>query len=83
MRNMYTDAIEVQNASNLSGILRSWIAHLDAIRAEGRDINAHPVNVLFADKVYSLMGYGSRYSEAYVACEAESSKATARESVSA
>lgn len=61
--NMYADALEVQNACNLSGILHSWAAIMTKIREEasalgkGSDyINTHPVNVLFADKVRSLTG---------------------------
>lgn len=90
MRNMYADAVQCQDACNLSGVLKSWATYLDAIWAEARAqnkgtdfVNNHPVNVLFADKLYSLTGYGSRFSEAYAACKAEMDKANARESVSA
>jgi len=78
--NMYADALQVQNACNLSGVLRSWLEALDTIRAEGgttgstQAFNEHPVNVLYADKVYSLCGYGSHFS---AACEvAEAKQAT-------
>lgn len=66
-------AIDVQNACNLSGVVLSWARAMQQITAENPNIgtaarNTHPVNVLFADKVYSLTGYGQQFSQAYQAC---------------
>lgn len=71
-RNIYADAIQVQDACNLSGVVKSWAEAMDAIWAEARAqgkgtdyVNTHPVNVLYADKVYSLTGYGREFGAAY------------------
>lgn len=73
--NIYRDAIEVQNASNLSEVLKSWARAIDTIWEEihaakgGTDtFNNHPVNVLFASKVNSLTGYEQNFSRAYEVC---------------
>ncbi|MHA2265432.1 MAG: hypothetical protein ACXAEN_23840 [Candidatus Thorarchaeota archaeon] len=58
----YQDAIQVQDACNLSGVLYSWARHMKTLRDimwnENKDqewLNTHPVNVLFASKVSSLV----------------------------
>lgn len=66
----YQLALQVQDASNLSGVLISWERDIrplvwEDVRANGGDFNTHPLNVLFASKVNSLTGYGQRFSEAY------------------
>jgi hypothetical protein len=71
--NVYRDALLVQDASNPSGIARSLVEVIDAIKAEpeydGTDyVCSHPAFVLFASKLESLAGYGHRYSEAYAEC---------------
>lgn len=57
------DALVVQNACNLSGVVFSWARHMQAVcdaanqYGKGTDWkNHHPVNVLFASKVASLTG---------------------------
>ena len=57
------DALACQDASNASGILKSWAEHIDAIWAEVRaegggtsEFANHPANVLFADKMAQLTG---------------------------
>ena len=60
-KNDYQTALDVQNACNLSGVIRSW-AEITAriwedIRAGNggtREFNLHPINVLFASKVQAL-----------------------------
>lgn len=72
-----TDALQCQNACNLSGVVHSWAEHLDALWAKAHDlgrgtdwVNTHPVNVLFASKVSALTGgdSGHRYFDAEDAC---------------
>ena len=87
MRNIYQDALDVQNACNLSGVLKSWASHVDAIWTEvranpqsGTDaFNHHPVNVLFASKVASLTGSESTngFHEAYEVCTQRAPKSAA------
>ena len=55
-------ALDVQNACNLSGVVRSFaeVTHvlwLEASKLEkGTDwVNQHPISVLFADKIASLV----------------------------
>ena len=62
-RRDYETAMHVQNACNLSGVVRSWAEMMPKIWAEananslGTDyVNCHPINVLFASKVASLTG---------------------------
>ncbi len=81
-RNIYADALQVQNASNLSGVVKSWAEAMEPIWAEARAlgkgtdyVNTHPVNVLFAEQVYHLTGYSSSYSSAYAQCKAKEASA--------
>jgi len=76
-----SEALQVQNACNLSGILNSWLASVRRLRALcpslGTDqINRHPINRLWASKVHDLAGMGlsdiDRYGEASDWCENES-----------
>lgn len=54
------DALQVQDACNLSGVARAFVRAIDALHAAGiRDTderNRHPVAVLFAHKLASLAG---------------------------
>ena len=70
-------ALDVQNACNLSGVVRSWSEALSAVWDEARRsghgtdwVNTHPVSVLFSDKVLSLTGSdrSDAYRDAYSAC---------------
>ena len=57
-----SDAIAVQNACNISGILAAWSRAQTAIRAATRSseaMAAHPIQLLFLSKITSLMGVGS------------------------
>jgi uncharacterized protein YfaT (DUF1175 family) len=84
-KNLYQDAIELQDASNASGVVH-WLSRealpfiWNEIRQEDgtgtADVNAHPIMVLTVDKLASLAhmnDYGStsldRYAEAYRLCE--------------
>jgi hypothetical protein len=74
------DALQVQDACNLSGVARGFVRAIDALRAGGvTDTDAvrrHPVAVLFAHKLASLAGVEpmsegdtSRYFRASRECE--------------
>ncbi len=80
----YQDAILVQNACNLSGIVLSFSRVMSKIwgeaRATGNDntnwVNTHPIAVLYANKVGSLAKSEDfqSYSDAYNECQAEAKK---------
>ena len=60
--NMYQEALDVQNASNLSGVAHSLANITSKVWAEVRetggteDVNKHPVIILFLDKMNQLAG---------------------------
>ncbi len=61
--NIYQQALDAQNAVNLSGVVHSWHLMLDQIWVKARVgnhgtdwVNEHPVNVLMANKVAALAG---------------------------
>lgn len=67
---MYQDALDVQNACNLSGVLFSFARHMQTLCDLGLDTdakNAHPVSILFSSKIASLTGSEGldTFSEAY------------------
>lgn len=72
----YKQALEVQEACNLSGVVHSFDAILSRLWDEARRlgkgtdwVNTHPICVLFADKISSLTcRSGNCYSEAYEKC---------------
>ncbi len=58
----YQHALQVQDACNLSGVLYDWARHMKVLRKvmwntkkDQEWLNSHPVNILFADKVASLV----------------------------
>ena len=75
----YADAIAVQDACNLSGVVHSFsniVSRLwdeARVTGEGTDwVNQHPICVLFADKIASLTRVGvddiEGYTQAYNIC---------------
>lgn len=76
------DAIAVQDACNSSGVARSMVEAMDAIRASGDAIrgayghpNRHPIVFLYLYKLMSLNGHEpldlwDEYDAAVKACEA-------------
>lgn len=59
LQQLAADAITIQDASNLSGLVYSWAEAMDELRevmptASTETINRHPINKLWAYKVYSL-----------------------------
>jgi hypothetical protein len=76
------DAILIQNACNISGVARSFVEAIDAIRESGTqgqsnyDIAHHPIVTLFVSKFASLNGTDclcsdcmDTFSRAMKACE--------------
>jgi hypothetical protein len=55
----YKSALLIQDACNLSGVLKEWAKHTGALIEDaggtGESFRQHPVNVLFLSKVTSLM----------------------------
>jgi hypothetical protein len=76
------DAIAVQNACNASGVIHSLLEAIQAIREANpgistREVNTHPIVVLFVSKLQSLCGHEclcsaclDAYSVANERCEA-------------
>lgn len=67
------DALDVQNACNLSGVVHAFSRAMAVIRENTNgtaEANHHPIAVLFADKIASLTGsqMGNEYGKAYAAC---------------
>jgi hypothetical protein len=69
-------ALQVQDACNISGVVRSMVQVIDAIRDGGtRSISEHPAVYLFAYKVMALTGHEpldqwEAYGAAETACKA-------------
>ena len=79
MQDVAKDALLVQNACNLSGVVHSFSAAVTVLR-EQRDctgsnwVNQHPVSVLFTVQIASLAGVPTDlsltdYAKAYEECE--------------
>ena len=73
----YADAMLVQDACNLSGVVHSFSRVMSRIRADcdsTQESNRHPIAILYSDKIASLTGtsrkHGARdFSAAYDVCE--------------
>jgi hypothetical protein len=91
MMNIYKEAIEVQDACNLSGVIHSFSKVMDEIWKEAKDngegtyyVNHHPVAIMFSSKISSLTGQNEVYGEpehhsvnkAYVICEEKQHEVT-------
>ena len=91
MRNIYEDAILVQDACNLSGVVHSLAKAMDVIRKEADELgegtqymNTHPVVILFVDKLQSLSGSNdpSAFSRAYDKCQKMAELTAKKEGIS-
>ena len=79
-------AMEVQDACNLSGVVRSFAQITETLWAEARKqghgtdwVNQHPISKLFADKLASLAGVQDNvmaFSRAWDECLALSKEQT-------
>ena len=72
----YQDALMIQDACNLSGVVHSWATILSEMVKDGMDTETiwhHPINILFSSKVASLTGSENfdNFSKAYVECQKE------------
>lgn len=66
----YQEALDVQNAPNLSGIVRSFCDVMNRIwfdnHSHGTDaVNNHPIARMFAEQILFLTGGGMGNSETY------------------
>ncbi len=80
----YKDALDVQDACNLSGVVRSFSRVLDLIWKEANElslgtayVNRHPISVMYSSKIASLTGseMPAEFSEAYRLCQERSVRA--------
>lgn len=71
-------ALDVQDACNLSGVVRSFATVTETLWEEARRlnqgtdfVNRHPISILFSSKIESLTHSGSvrEFSQAYEACK--------------
>jgi hypothetical protein len=72
--NIYKDAIEVQNACNLSGVAHSLAdvcSHIMRTGGDSETIKTNPAVILFVDKLNSLLNRPSlkEFHTAYMKCE--------------
>jgi len=81
---MWQEAIDVQSACNLSGVVHAYAKILSVLcktTQSTNERNRHPVCVLFSSKIASLTGSEDtqRTADAYTACvrQAELSRQTA------
>lgn len=81
LKELAQEALDVQDACNLSGVIHGWSRSITDLRAiveketgasfSTDTLNRHPVNVLWADKVASLAGVTTasvRTFDAYYKC---------------
>ena len=70
------EAIDIQNACNLSGLVHGWSRSISRLRKlcpdlDTNGINRHPINFLWADKLADLAGVSGAimaYSDAMDSC---------------
>ncbi len=80
IKTLAREAIGIQNACNLSGLVHGWSRAVTNLREaleeetgkviSTEEFNQHPINVLWASKLSDLAGIGpggTEYSDAYVA----------------
>ena len=76
--NWAKDAIEVQDASNLVGVVNSFIEMLRVMRIgfmmDEKEVRNHPAVILFSDKIADMTNRPGPddYHKAYHACKARS-----------
>jgi hypothetical protein len=77
MADLAQEALDVQGACNLSGLVFGWARAMARFNELNPDMatderNMHPIHVLWADKCVSLSSalFGGYYAECYAACEA-------------
>jgi hypothetical protein len=70
IKELAQEALNVQHASNLSGVVHGWSRSITELREllhnPGTDeINHHPINKLWASKVHDMTGMGLSDMEAF------------------
>jgi len=72
----YQEALWVQDACNLSGVVHSFSTIMSKIKGSTEERNKHPIAVLFSSKIASLTGSdnGLEFSKAYDRVKAELQK---------
>lgn len=81
LQELAKQALQVQDASNLSGVVISWADAIRELRATLREhhavtdthaINTHPINVMWSSKVGSMTGSESMLTlaQATIECQA-------------
>ena len=80
-RNHYQDAIDVQDACNLSGVARSFVQAIDWVRKQPEYAGSeyerkHPIIVMFVSKLASMVDVETMeaFGKAYAACKDEARK---------
>lgn len=75
MERLARDAINVQDACNLSGVTRSFAQAMSDLRRiipdKGTDFyNTHPIAIMYSDKIASLTGSNTKlaFADAYDFC---------------
>ena len=75
IKEMATEALRVQDASNLSGVVHCWSEVLtnlwEIARKDNHDtkwVNEHPISKLFAEKCYDLSKANLNSLEAFEEC---------------
>lgn len=68
LKKLAQEALDVQDASNLSGIVHSFAEALTNLRQldpklSTQDVNRHPIALLYASKITSLTGYNDDQSD--------------------
>jgi len=76
LKKAYQNALLVQSACNLSGVVNAFSRSLSALQGSGFKtdaIRSHPISILFSDKISSLVGRSTplMFTEAYRECEAQ------------
>lgn len=78
MAELAQEAIEIQDACNLGGLVHGWSRSMsdlqDHLRQEGtRSVNEHPISKLWASKIHDLARMGlsdyDAFSKAYDECK--------------
>lgn len=78
MQELAKEAIEIQDACNLGGLVHGWSRSMsdlqDLLRGQGtRNVNEHPISKLWASKIHDLARMGmsdyDAFSKAYDECK--------------
>jgi hypothetical protein len=73
MHQLAKEAIDIQNACNLSGVIQTWSRSISALKElnptmSTDELNHHPISVMYASKVGSMTSDDEQFAEAYKRC---------------